>query len=93
MTNSSALKFTGSPGITFAQPGVVQRGDGEWIEAKEVEPPSIRPVAFDPIEEGAMAVIQQALSEDVAMTIRDEALTRQRDGPRFDAAPERRFWV
>ena len=58
-----------------------------------MEPPSIRSTALDPIEEGAMTVVQQALPEEVAMTVRDEALTRQRDRPRFDVAPERQVGV
>ena len=44
-----------------------------------MESPSIWPTTLDPIKEGAMTVIQQMLPEEVAMTIRDEALTRQRD--------------
>ena len=40
-----------------------------------------------------MAVIQQMLSEKVAMAVRDEALTRQRDRPRFNVVPERQVWV
>ena len=58
-----------------------------------MQSPSIWPTTLDPIKEGAMTVIQQALPEEVAMTIRDEALTRQRDRPRFDVAPERQVWV
>ena len=78
-------------GITWAnsQPSVLQHGDCGWITAEEVEPPSIWPTTLDPIEEGAMAVIQQMPSEDVAMTIRNETLTRQRDRPQLDVVPER----
>ena len=71
----------------------MQRGGCEWIEEKTMKSPSVWTTTLDPIEEGAMVVIQQMPSEDVTMTIRDEALTRQRDRPQFDAAPERRFWV
>ena len=71
----------------------MQHGYCGWVEAEEVEPPAIRSIAFDPIEKRAMTVVQQALPEEVAMTIRDEALTRQRDRPRFDVAPERLVWV
>ena len=60
------------------------------VEAEEVEPPSVWPITLDPIKEGAMTVVQQALPEEVAMTVRDEALTRQRDRPQFNVAPERR---
>ena len=71
----------------------MQHGYCGWVEAEEVEPPSIRPITLDPIEEGAMTVIQQALPEEVAMTVCDEALTRQRDRSRLDVAPERQVWV
>ena len=71
----------------------MQHGYCGWVEAEEMESPSIWPTTLDPIKEGAMTVIQQMLSEEVAMTIRDEALTRQRDRPRFDVAPERQVWV
>ena len=71
----------------------MQHGHCGWIEAEEVEPPSIWPTTLDPIEEGAMTVVQQALPEEVAMAVRDEALTRQRDRPRFNVAPERQVWV
>ena len=58
-----------------------------------MQSPSIWPTTLDPIKEGAMAVIQQMLPEEVAMAVRDEALARQRDRPRFDVAPERQVWV
>ena len=51
------------------------------VEAEEVQSPSVWPTALDTIKEGAMTVFQQALPEEVAMTIRDEPLTRQRDRP------------
>ena len=65
-----------------------QHGYCGWVEAEEVEPPAIRSITFGPIEEGAMTVVQQALPEEVAMTVREEALTRQRDRSRFNVAPE-----
>ena len=92
MTNSSASKCTVSPGPTSPTPAACNTVTA-WVEAEEVEPPSIWPTALDPIKEGAMTVVQQALPEEVAMTIRDEALTRQRDRPRFDVAPERQVGV
>ena len=87
------VEMHGLTWATLSHPGGVQHGDGGWIEAEEMQSPSIRPTTLDPIKEGAMAVVQQMLSEEVAMTIRDEALTRQRDRPRFDVAPERQVWV
>ncbi len=44
-----------------------------------MQSPSIWPATLDTIKEGSMAVVQQALPEDVTMTICGEALTRQRD--------------
>ncbi len=44
-----------------------------------MQSPSVWPTTLDAIKEGAMTVIQQTLPEEVAMTIRDEVLTRQRD--------------
>jgi hypothetical protein len=58
------------------------------VEAEEVDAPAVWPITLNPIKKGAMAVIQQMLSEEAAMTVRDEALTHQRDRPRFDVAPE-----
>ena len=92
MTNSLALKCTVSPGPTSPTPAACNTVTA-GVEAEEVEPPAIRPTTFDPIKEGAMTVVQQALPEEVAMTIRDEALTRQRDRPRLDVAPERQVGV
>ena len=83
-------------GITWAthfHPGGAQQDDGRWIEAEEMQSPSIRTTTLDPIKEGAMAVIQQTLPEQAAMTIRDEALPHQRDRLRFDVAPKRQVWV
>ena len=39
-----------------------------------------------------MAVIQQVLSEKVAMAVSDEPLARQHDRPRFNVVPERQDW-
>ena len=50
-----------------------------------MDAPAVWPITLNPIKKGAMAVIQQMLSEEAAMTVRDEALTHQRDRPRFDA--------
>ena len=57
---------------------VVQYADGRSIAAIEVQPPSIWSTAFDPVEEGAMTLFQQVVSEVLAMAIHDQALTRER---------------
>jgi hypothetical protein len=36
----------------------MQHGYCGWVEAEEVEPPAIRSITFDPIEEGAVPVVQ-----------------------------------
>jgi len=45
-------------GAALSQPSVMQHGNSRSIEAEKVQPPAIRPAAFEPIEEGAMAVLQ-----------------------------------
>ena len=80
MTNSSASKCTVSPGPTSPTPAACS-AVAAVVETEEVQSPSVWPTALDTIKEGAMTVFQQALPEVVAMTIRDETLTRQRDRP------------
>ena len=67
MTNSSASKFTVSPGPYSPSPASCNDGNGRWIEAEEVKPPAVRPITFEAIEEGTMAVVQQALAEVLAI--------------------------
>jgi hypothetical protein len=47
------------------------------VEAEEVEPQAIWSATLDTIKEGAMAVLQQMLSEEMTMAVRDEALALQ----------------
>ena len=45
-------------GAAFSQIAVPQDSNGRWIEAEEVEPPAIRPIALYLIKEGGMSVVQ-----------------------------------
>ena len=58
-----------------------------------MQPPSLRTTTLNLIEEGAMAVVQKALPEEMAMTIGDETLTGQGDRQPFSVAPKPRVWV
>ena len=59
-------------------PDVVQHADGLRVAAEEVQPPSVWSIAHDPLEECAIALLQQAVSEMLAMAIHDEGLTCER---------------
>ena len=86
------VEMHGLTWTNLSNPGGAQHGRC-GVEAEEMQFPSIRATALDTIKEGAMAVVQQMLSEKVTMTIRDEPLTRQRDRHRLDVAQERRVRV
>ena len=57
---------------------VVQYADGRLIEAEEVKSPSIWSTALDPVEECAMTLFQQSISEVLTMATHDQGLTRER---------------
>ena len=42
----------------LSQTGVMQHGNGRWIETEEVQPPAIWPITFEAIEEGTMTIVQ-----------------------------------
>ncbi len=61
-----------------SHPNVVQYTDGRPIEAEEVQQPSVWSTAFDPVEEGAMALFQQSILVVLTMATHDQGLTRER---------------
>jgi hypothetical protein len=50
-------------GAALSQPCVTQHGDGRWIEAEKMQPPAVWPVTLQAIEESAVAIVQQTLTE------------------------------
>ena len=78
MTNCSASKFTALPGPHTPTPTSYNTLTAAVIAAKEVQPPSVWSTAFDPVEEGAMPLLQQAVLKMLAMAIHDEGLTCER---------------
>ena len=61
-----------------SHPDVVQYADGRLIEAEEVQPPSVWSTALDPVEECAMALLQQSMLKMLAMAFHDQGLTCER---------------
>ena len=72
------IEIHGTPRTAHSDPDIVQYADGRRIAAKEVQPPSVWSTAFDPVEECAMPLLQQALLQMLAMAIHDEGLTSER---------------
>ena len=59
-------------------PDAVQYSDGLCVAAEEAQLQSVWSTPFDPVEESAMALLQQAASKMLAMAIHDEGLTCER---------------
>ena len=59
---------------TLSQACIPQHGDGRWIEAEEMKTPPIRPVTFQVIEEGKVAIVQQALPQVLSIAAQDQIL-------------------
>jgi hypothetical protein len=57
---------------------VVQYADGRSIAAEEVQPPYVWSAALAPVEVCAMTLLQQVVSEVLAMASYDQALTCER---------------
>jgi hypothetical protein len=72
------IEVRSTPRTAHSDPDVVQYADGRRIAAKEVQPPSIWSTAFDPVEEGAMTLLHQAVLKMLAVATHNEGLTYER---------------
>ena len=78
MTNCSGSNVTALPGPHTPTPTSCNTLTAVPIEAEEMQPPSIWSAALDPVEECAMALLQQSILEVLAMAIHDQGLTCER---------------
>ena len=73
-----SIEIHGTPRPAHSDPDAVQYADGRRIAAKEVQPPSVRSTAFDPVEECAMTLLHQAVLKMLTVAAHNEGLTCER---------------